>query len=203
MGLGLLLPASLAWAFTVSYDQTVRMGSEESQSKVVIRDRMFRIEQTVDTHLRVTVRNPRGIFVYYPQDSIGAQINAMDASQRQLLDHAANFPEYLRRQNARLVTEESIRELACEVYLVEDRSAGDPMKVWLWKEEHFPLRLQVISGRGKITVDLRNIQLGVSAPAALFELPIGLKLTDPDTLRAFKPRQVEVPQPVADADISG
>jgi outer membrane lipoprotein-sorting protein len=175
VAVALLGPAKVH-AFTVSCEQTVRVGTEESKAKVVIKDWMFRLERTHSGKSSVTVRNASGLFTYYPDEGIATRISAMDASQQRFLDNAANYPEYLRKHRARLIAEESVRDYPCEVYLLEDRAIGGAVKVWLWKEEHFPVRLQVLSGRGKVTVDLNNIQIGVRAPESLFELPMDVQI---------------------------
>ena len=180
-----LLTAPAAHAFTLSYEQTVTTGREETQSRVIVKDWMFRIERTLHGKPMVTVRNPKGIFSFYPEKKIGAKITSMDATQQRFLDHVANYPQYLQRQQARLIAEEDAGIYPCQVYLVEDRAMGGNLKVWLWTEEHVPVKLLMISPRGKVTVQLSNIQVGIRAADTLFELPVGIELTDPDTFRSL------------------
>ncbi len=190
-----LLPAALAFsflaapvarAFTVAYEQTVKAGEEETQSRVIVKDWMFRIERTLRGKPLVTVRNPKGMFSFYPQKGIGTKITSMDATQQRFIDNVANYPKYLQRQQARLITEETAGIYPCQVYLLEDRAMGGSMKVWLWTDEHVPVRLQMLSPRGKVTVELSNIQVGVRAADTVFELPVGIELTDPDTFRSLQ-----------------
>ncbi len=190
-----LLPAALAisflaapavGAFTLAYEQTVKTGQEETQSRVVVKDWMFRIERTLKGKPIVTVRNPKGMFSFYPEKSIGTKITSMDSTQQRFIDNVANYPKYLQRQRARLITEETAGIYPCQVYLVEDRAMGGSMKVWLWTGENVPVRLQMLSPRGKVTVELSNIQVGVRAADTVFELPVGIELTDPDTFRSLQ-----------------
>ena len=182
----ILLAAPVARAFTVAYEQTVKTGQEETQSRVIVKDWMFRIERTLKGKPLVTVRNPKGMFSFYPQKGIGAKITSMDATQQRFIDNVANYPKYLQRQKARLITEETAGIYPCQVYLVDDRAMGGSMKVWLWTDEHVPVRLQMLSPRGKVTVELSNIQVGVRAADTVFELPVGIELTDPDPFRSLQ-----------------
>jgi len=61
--------------------------------------------------------------------------------------------------------------------VVEYSEAGIQVKTWIWKEKGLPLRIEQSGTRGKVIVELKNIDFS-DIPDSMFQLPAGVQILD-------------------------
>lgn len=66
----------------------------------------------------------------------------------------------------------------CKVLLVKDNTSKAETKLWIREDYGIPLRVEAIdSDGGKTVIEYKNLKVGAQ-PAATFQLPAGVKVTD-------------------------
>ncbi len=170
---------SEALAFSASYDQTVSTPDGETlQSKVVTKDRLFRIEGVYHGVNTVIIRNADGVYLYEPKERAAVILPAGDPSV-DVVQQAQDFVGYLQERNAVKVGSETVRGYPCDVYEFTDPTHRGRTKAWVWQEKSFPVRMEMDLAKGRTVVELRNIQFDVAANDALFQLPPGVEVLAP------------------------
>ena len=181
VGVGLVLGACAAAAgaeaFSVSYDQKVTLGRQVMTSTVSMKDTMFRIDMTADGQTMATLHNASGTYTYMPAEGMAMKLSALNPSQRPI-EHADNYAQYLQEQHAERIGTETVDGHPCEMYRFTDPDTGDLVTAWVWTEKQFPIKLEIDGAKGKILVEIQNLQLGAALPDALFELPADVQVMD-------------------------
>ena len=166
-----------AEAFSVSYDQTVTQGRQVMTGKVSMKDEMFRMDTTAEGQAAVTLRNASGTYTYLPNEGMAMKLPALNASQRPI-EHADNYPQYLKEQHAERIGTETVDDHPCEVYRFTDPQIQGTVTAWVWTEKQFPIKMEIDDGSAKTLVEIRNVQLGAAIPDAVFELPADVQVMD-------------------------
>ena len=177
IALGVCAAGAGAEAFSVSYDQTVTQGRQVMTGKVSLKDQMFRIDMMADGQTMATLRNASGTYTYMPAEGMAMKLSALNPSQRPI-EHADNYQQYLQERHAERIGTETVDGYPCEMYRFTDPETGDLVTAWVWTEKQFPIKLEFDGAKGKMLVEIQNIQLGAAIPDALFELPADVQIMD-------------------------
>ena len=167
--------AGEAAAFSVTYDQKVTARGMVQTSRVMLKDERFRIETAVGGTTSVVIRNAEGLYLYLPDEQIAMQMPAMEPTA-QWVERPADYLEYLKERNARLIRTETVDGQLCDVYEFTSPSTGAQTTAWVSPDKRFPLRLEMDGPQGRMTAELSNIVLGSAIPDAMFQLPSGIQL---------------------------
>lgn len=186
IGLGVLLAGgSLAEAFSVSYEQDMRVPQTAAvHANVWVKDELFKMEMTFNGHTTIMIRNPEGVFSYLPSEGLAMRLPTLERAQRppEGLD---DYQAYLHNLQARLVRTETIRGMLCDVYVFNDPKDGASTTVWAWREHtFFPVRFEIArpGQEGVTTIELTNIKFG-PLDDSVFTLPAGVRLMDMGSLQ--------------------
>ena len=169
--------APSAAARTVSYDQKTILDGEVTMAKVVMQDNQFRMEAVQDGTNTVAIRNDRGIFTYLPDEHLAMKLPALETSQGTVIQDLNDFVGYVNEHNGTVIGAEVIDGKPCDIYQFTDPANGNATKAWVWKDQQFPLRLEVDGPEGTITTEFMNVQFDIPVDASAFELPPGIELT--------------------------
>ena len=183
--LGAMVLGAKAQVFTVSYEQTVTHGRDVIQSKVLIKDDLFRIESAMAGLESVIIRNAEGVFHYLPKDRMAMKMPMIEEPQEPAT-HLNNYAGYLKERHAELLRSEVVNGVTCDVYRFTDPAIQGSTTAWVWKEKQFPVRLEIDGADGKTLVELRNIQVGAAAPDDAFQLPSRVQVMDTEQMPALK-----------------
>ena len=181
MVLGLCAVGGKVEAFSASYDQKVTQGGQVVTGKVILRDQEFRFEATVNGQDTVTVRNASGTYTYLVKEGIAMKMSGLDSAQ-QPIQHAGDYQQYLQERHAERIGTETVDGYRCDVYRFVDPSMPGTATAWVWTEKQFPLKVEINGSNGNTVIELTNIQLGVDASDATFQLPAGAQVMDMDSL---------------------
>jgi outer membrane lipoprotein-sorting protein len=179
------LAAGDAWAFSASYDQKMTQGRDVYQSRVSLKDGLFRMEMTVDGMDSIIIHNADGTFTVMPSEGMAMKTSNLRAGQRPVRG-ADNYTQYLQQQHAERTGEETVDGRACDIYRFSDPEAGGTTTVWVWKDKMFPIRFETETAEGKTVTELSNIQLGAAIPDEAFQLPAGVQVMDMGALMGMQ-----------------
>ena len=178
--LGVGLAAGEAAAFSVSYDQKTTQGRNVTNGKVSLKDELFRMETTAEGQTAVILHNREGTFTVMPSEGM-AMKTALHPGQGPIRG-AGNYAQYLKERQAERIGAETVGGYACDIYRFTDPEAGGTVTAWVWKEKMFPIRLEIEGTKGKMLIELSNIQLAANIPDSAFELPAGIQVMDMGSL---------------------
>ena len=178
--LGVGLAAGNAAAFSVSYDQKVTQGRNVYQSKMSLKDALFRMEVTAQGQTSIIIHNAEGTYTVMPSEGM-AMKTALHPGQGPIRG-AGNYAQYLQERHAERIGAETVDGHACDIYRFTDPEAGDTVTAWVWTEKMFPVRYETDGRDGKTVVELSNIQLAANIPDSAFEMPEGVTVMDMGSL---------------------
>lgn len=171
------LAARQASAFSVSYDQETTVGREVYQSRVSMKDQLFRTEMTLDGQESIILRNAQGTYTVMPSEGMAMKVAMLRPGQGPVRG-AENYTQYLAEREAEKIGSETIDGRACDVYRYVEPETGETASVWVWKEHMFPVRFETDTAEGQSVTELSNIRLGAAISDEAFELPAGVQVMD-------------------------
>ena len=175
--IGVCAAAVGAEAFSASYDQTVTQGRRVTNSTVSMKDTMFRLDATVNGQASVIIHNDSGTYTYMPSENMAMKLPSRDPSQGPV-EHADNYAQYLRERKAERIGAETIDGHPCDIYRFVEPSTETPVTAWVWTAKQFPIRLEYDDKKGKMLVEIRNLQVGKAIPDSTFQLPANVQVMD-------------------------
>ncbi len=175
--LGLCAAGTGAEAFSASYDQTVTQGGQVMNSTVSMKDTMFRMESTVGGRASVILHNDSGTYTYIPAEGIAMKVPAMNSFQGPV-EHAGSYMQYLNELKAERIGAAMIDGLPCEIYVFTEPASQMLVTAWVWAAMQFPIRMEYNGNKGKMLVEIHNLQLGNAIPDSAFQLPAGVQVMD-------------------------
>ena len=185
LGVLVLAAAGDASAFSVSYDQKMTHGRDVYQSKVSIKNQLFRMEMTVGGQASIIIRNAEGTYTVMPSEGMAMKTPQLHPGQGPV-QGADDYAQYLQQRQAEKTGSETIDGHDCDIYRYSDPEAGGTTMVWVWKENMFPIRFETDGADGKTLTELSNIELGAAIPDEAFQLPAGVQVMDMGNLMGMQ-----------------
>ena len=181
-----------AWAFSVSYDQIISSNNQQVKFAVKVKDKDVRVESDLGGAKSIMIKNKSGDFNYLPAQNKAIKIP--EQMQRpNLTDDLSNFGEFLKKNKATVVGSEIVQGHNTDIYQFVS-PAGANTKVWLWKEQQFPLKIEVKEANHAMTIDLTNIKFDPTTDETTFQLPPNVKIADLQAGGSSTPSKQEVVQ---------
>ena len=174
---GVGLAATQAFAFSVSYDQKMTQGRSVYQSKVALKDQLFRMEMTAQGQAMIILHNAEGTYTVMPSENMAMKTAQLHPGQGPVKG-AGNYLQYLQEQHAEKTGSDTVDGRACDIYRYTDSETGELTTVWVWKDKKFPIKFEIEAKKGKTLIELSNIQLGAAIPDSTFQLPAGIQVMD-------------------------
>lgn len=182
VGVLVLAAAGDAAAFSVTYDQKTTQGRAVYESKVSMKDRLFRMEMAMGGQTSIIIRNAEGTFTYMPAEGMAMKTPHLRPGQGPL-SGADNYAQYLEQNHAEKTGSETVDGHACDIYRYNDPEGG-MTTVWVWTEKMFPIKYQTDSS----LTELSNIEVGAAIPDDQFQLPAGVQVMDMGNLMGMGTR---------------
>ena len=179
--IGVGLVAGEAAAFSASYDQKTIQGRDVFNGRVSLKDDLFRMDTAVGGQTAVIIHNHEGTFTVMPNEGMAMKASSLMPFQRPV-SGADDYTQYLARQHAERIGEETVGGYACDIYRLTDPEAGGTITAWVWKDKMFPVRMEIDGAQGKMLVEISNLQLGANIPDSAFKLPDGIQVMDMGSL---------------------
>jgi outer membrane lipoprotein-sorting protein len=177
--------AADASAFSASYDQKTTQGRQVFQSKVSLKDELFRMDATVQGLATIIIRNAEGTFTVMPSEGVAMKTPRLQPGQGPVRG-AGNYEQYLQEQHAERIGSETIDGHACDIFRYTDSETGELTTAWVWTEKQFPVKFETDGSGGKTLVELSNIQIGAAIPDETFQLPAGMQVMDMGNLMGMR-----------------
>ena len=165
------MTAGNAGAYSATYDQKTTLGRDTFESKVSMKDQLFRLESNMGGQQSIIIRNAEGTFTYMPAEGIAMKTQLRPGQGP--VAGADNYEQYLQSVEAEQTGSETIDGRACDVYRYSDPETGETT-VWVWTEKMFPIRLRSAG----MQTDISNIEVGAAIPDDAFQLPPGVQVMD-------------------------
>ncbi len=157
---------------SVKYDMLVTSpGVETITTKIWIKNNKMRMEMTVEGQLIVTLLDMDAytMYLYYPDQNMAMKVTYEPTESA--IEEAQSIPDY----NPTIIGTETMDGKVCLV--VEYTIEGQTVKLWIWKDKGFPIRVEMTTTEGKIVIEYKNIEF-IDIPDSMFEVPEGVPITD-------------------------
>ena len=154
---------------SVKYDMIVTspdMG--EMATTFWIKGNKMRSETVAEgqTIIMILDMDAQKMYVYYPDQDMAVEMGYEPGESA--IDEAQAIAGY----SPTIIGTETIDGKVCLV--VEYSVEGSTVKMWLWEEYGFPIRIETTTSEGMIIAEYRNIEFG-DIPDSMFELPEGVE----------------------------
>ena len=108
------------------------------------------------------------MYMYMPEQNMAMKVDFGQAA-KSAVEEAQSIPNY----NPHIIGTETRDGKVCLVveYTVEQVT----VKMWIWKEHGFPIRIETTTTEGKTIIEFKNIEF-VDIPDSKFELPPGVQV---------------------------
>ena len=109
------------------------------------------------------------IYIYYPDQNMATGMTYEPVESA--MDEVQSITDY----NPTILDPETLDGKVC---LVVEYTAGvTTTKMWIWKENGFPVRIEMTNSEGKTVIEYKNIEF-VDIPDSMFELPEGVEIME-------------------------
>ncbi len=156
---------------TMKYDMVVTMpGVLATTTATWVKKNKMRMERSMQgiTTVILVDQDAKTAYAYMP-----AQNTAVEAGLTTLSKPAAQQAGSIADYNPKNLGTESIDGKTCLV--VEYTAEQAATKMWIWKDRGLPVKWEVTSPTGKITIEYKNYDFS-DIPDSMFELPSGVQI---------------------------
>lgn len=157
---------------SVKYDMLVTSpGVETITTKVWIKNNKMRMEMTAEGQLIITLldMDAQTMYLYYPDQNMAMKVTYEPTESA--MEEAQSITDY----NPTIIGTETMDGKVCLV--VEYNIEGQAVKMWIWKDKGFPIRVEMATTEGTIVVEYKNIEF-VDIPDSTFQLPEGVEIIE-------------------------
>ncbi len=112
------------------------------------------------------------LYIYNPQENSATKMDMSLSAEDEQLD-----PEEFMNDldNYVYIGRDTIDGKRCQVY--EAKEGDTTVKMWIWEQHGFPLRMEISDEYGTTVAEFRNISFG-NIPDSMFEIPAGVEVVD-------------------------
>jgi outer membrane lipoprotein-sorting protein len=174
----LLSAESKEYAFTVTYDQTVKPSSGPLMNmKAWHKDNLLRIEMKDSGQDIIIIGNNSGAYKYLPAENM-----AMEVKRNSLNEDYMKYPEkyrnYIKILGARTIGKDIVDGEKCDIYKYLDKLSAAEVTIYLSIRKKLPLKIIISNSSGTTEILFKNIKIGGNIPDMLFQLPAKVKIVD-------------------------
>jgi outer membrane lipoprotein-sorting protein len=168
---------------TVKYDMVMSgPGIPATTSKVWLKQKAgkMKTETTMQgqTAIMLADWNEGIVYQYMPAQNMAIKMDIGQAPDSPAEDSPVEGIAGLEEYNPVIVGSEVVDGHDC--WVVEASMEGVSAKYWIWKEKGFPVKVEVDTAEGKMTMEYKNIDFG-DIPDSEFELPAGVQIMEMPT----------------------
>lgn len=172
-----LFLGSKAYAFTASYEQTVSgAGMDQPKTSYIkIKDNKMKMVAVSPEGEVVNIMDGKTVYSYFPSKKMAVKFTVQGAPK---MDTLSEYGAYLESLGAKVVGTETIDQYECDIYEFTDPRTNMPSKVWLWKKEKFPVKIDITVPKGVVTTVIRNLEIGANIDDSEFVIPPGVEINE-------------------------
>ena len=176
--------AQPALAFTASYKQVITAnGKVVMEADFWMKDERMRMESAPGGQKMIMITREDGVYNYMPAQNTVMKMpvdSPMGAQKPNYVKDPDDYMVFLKNVGAQMVGSEVIDGNPCDIYEYKDLQSGmnSDVKVWVWKQEKFPLKMYIKSSYGESEVLFKEVRLNVPIEDSMFEVPKNAKMTD-------------------------
>lgn len=172
-----------AFAFSVSYDQTVSVKDKTVATiQVVVQDEQMWAQSTFSGMDTIVLRNKTGAYSYIPAQKMATKIPA-SMDRPNLTRDLPKFLEFLNKNGGKKIGSEKVGDKNCDIYQFTEPTLQKESKAWVWVEKQFPVKIEVPAPQGVTVVELNNIKFDPAIEPTKFDLPKDVKVIDLEALQ--------------------
>jgi hypothetical protein len=157
---------------SVKYDMVMTYPGEPVMTmKMWIKGNKMRSETTAEGQTIITLldMDAQTIYIYYPDQNMAMEMTYEPGESA--MDEAQAITDY----NPTILGHETLDGKVCLV--VQYTAEGATVKMWLWEQYGFPIRVETTTSEGTAVVEYKNIEFG-DITDTMFELPEGVEIMD-------------------------
>lgn len=158
---------------SVKYEMVINSDGQLSESqKVWLKGMKMRIEMNKEGQEIVNLidSEKRIIYTYFPSQNMAIK---MKGDKEELQTPLAQMD--MEKYDPKVLGTEIVEGKNC---LIVEYSLGETkVKVWLWEEKGFPVKMETKQDGKTVVMEFKNIEFA-EIPENLFELPAGVKITE-------------------------
>ncbi|MEW6183427.1 MAG: hypothetical protein AB1500_09685 [Bacillota bacterium] len=177
----------------MSYDYIYTMPQETMSGKIWIEGKSMKSESTVSGQKVVTIINgdTNTMYTYYPDQNTAMKFTSPEQSQE--VKTPTEYTDTVDPNVVKYTKTEVYDGARCRVYLVENQTTKEQVKMWVREDCGIPVRVETTLSDGtKMTMEYKNLEIG-SLPSGTFDLPAGVKVTDMNDMMNTMPKMPDVP----------
>jgi outer membrane lipoprotein-sorting protein len=160
---------------SVKYDSVVtNPGADTFTMHVWLKGNKAKTESEVSggmgTVVSIMDSDAQVMYQYFPDQNMAYKMS-YDQEMSTALTETQSIPQY----NPTVLGTDTMDGKVCLV--VEYSAGGETVKMWVWKEYGFTIRIERTSAEGTTVVELKNIDFS-NIPDSAFELPPGVQIIE-------------------------
>jgi len=154
---------------SIKYDMSITMtGVPAVKATVWQKKQKMREEITTEGITMVVIfdMDENVMYMYYPEQNMAMEMVVDEGTMPESpLEDSSEILE----NNPNITGTETIDGKDCVVVTYEVPGEGN-MKMWIWKEKGFPIKMEMVTSQGTTTIEFSNIDLS-DIPDSAFKLP--------------------------------
>jgi outer membrane lipoprotein-sorting protein len=155
---------------SVSYTMEVSgAGTPTMEMQMWVEGNKARVELEEQEHLIYIANYDAGTAYMYMPDQNMAMVVDISMAPKPDYEDIQDIPDY----DYTIIGTDTVDGKVCLV--AEYSYGGDTVKVWIWKEHGFPVRIETTTPQGTMIAVFKNISFG-DIDDSLFELPAGVTI---------------------------
>ena len=157
---------------SVKFDMIVTSPEASMTTRIWLKGHNMRSETESEEQTVINIINhaTNTMYIYIPEQNMAFKAT-YDPSQTSPLNDVQSINQY----NPTVTGTETIDGKLCSI--VEYSVSGMSVKMWLWQEKGFPLKVITNTNAGTTTVEYKNIEF-IDIPDSQFEIPDGVQIMD-------------------------
>jgi len=180
----------------VSFSQKIESKKDGAlfEAKTWMKDGKVRMEYVSMGENVISIIKDKKVYNFSPKTKMGTVVSVSALGQEQdqvgpeIIQSKDKFYEFLKNMKAKKTGEESVDGKLCVVYEYITDKTKVLNRVWMWKDQDFPVKSTIEVNGDVITVVYKDIQIGGNIESNIFDIPADVKVQD---LAAITKKKVE------------
>ena len=158
----------------ISYTETITMPGNVTESKIWIKEGKVKRETELDEIKTIFIVDPdKAEYISYNSNQeFATKMNFESYKEDETpVDKSEKIPNV----GVSTLSDENFDEKSCKV--IKYTASGQSVKMWIWKENGMPLKIENDSPGGKTTIEYRNVIIGAVKDSD-FNLPNNIEIKE-------------------------
>jgi outer membrane lipoprotein-sorting protein len=160
---------------TIKYDMVISLpGMDTTTMSLWMKNNKYRTETTSAGLKGISLMDASAgtYYVYMPDQNTAMKMKFAPSMAPQTIAYSANL---INQMSPMITGTETIDGISC--WVVASSLGQDTYKIWIWKDNGVPIRMEMTASSGKTVIEYKNIDLS-DIPDSMFDLPAGVTITE-------------------------